>query len=245
MSESNNEEILDLSELDKEDPQDQLDQNDVLHLSPFELVDFFNFHVSIIGKSGSGKTVLANTAFEQIPNTAIFFNTMGLRGIKGKEVRSLKEFDRCLYEDTFNNKTHKLIISIKLHEDIEDYTVRVLQLVKRIRKLQDRKYVNNIKRRVTLFFDEIQYLCEDKEFLKKVKNISLLGRNKNLFACYISQRGQNVPKDMLTQSNCFIGHLENFDVAYFHRIKMFIPYIKEDSYQFFWYNKEKMIKLQV
>lgn len=207
----------------------------VKQVSSQNLTRFLDFHLSIVGGSGSGKTYLSNHSFNILPNTSIFFNVMGLRDIRGTEVQTLEQFDSLLYNDTFHNQTHKIIVSPHIGEDADEYTDRVTRLIKRVRKLQDNKYRLNIKRRITLYFDEVQHLCENADFVKQAKNISLMGRNKDLFGVWISQRPQNINKNLFTQSNILFGLIDEFDHTYLKKISMDVPDV--NLYEFYWWER--------
>jgi len=235
-------------EIDEQEPDqvENIQSNNIKLVSSKELLDILTFHTFLFGKSGSGKTFLANHGFKNIPYTAIFFNTLGLREIRsnGIEVKSTKHLDQMLLEDMFFKKNNKIIISKGFSEDVEDYAVRIMPIIKKIERLQTKKYANGINRPIFIFVDEIQ-LLDTKEFKKKIRNIALTGRNFQLFGVFISQRAQIVDKSIMTQCNALIGYLENFDVEYFHRQHIDLPIIEEHSNKFYFLNNKQLIKLDI
>jgi phage-related holin len=144
----------------------------------------------------------------------------------------MQHLQSLLYEDTFRNMNHKLVVSPSLYDTADSYNDRVIKITKMIHKLQIKKSFYKIDRQVTLFFDEIQYLMRNKEFEELATDIALMGRNKKLFAVFISQRAQNIDKSLFTQTNAIVGKLHPFDVKYFENLHISLPKLEKQEFMF-------------
>lgn len=210
--------------------------NAKLHTLPAsEIAKLFKFHSSVVAGSQNGKTTLMNAVFKEMKHSAIFFNSAGLNFINGEYINNFKDLAKRLYDATFNNKVCKVVISPTAHESAKMFKHRVVSWLERIIRMQNEKYARKIYKRLYLIFDEVQFLAKDSKFKDISSDISLMGANKKLYAIYMSQRAQNIPKDLITQSNLFLGNMEEHDRKYLEGKRIFFPDV--NSYEFYFWER--------
>lgn len=181
-------------------------------LTPEELRYYIHFHTSVLGGTGSGKTTLVNLTHLKIPYTSVFLNSQSVPNIYGIEIQRTSDLKAILFRDMNLNVKTKMVVSPHISETFRAYAERVEKYVNIIIRAQQYKlHYKLVSSPIYIFADEIHLYRDYKDTLATIKDIALTGRNKELFGVYITQRAQNLPKDLFTQSNLLIGLMEEFD----------------------------------
>lgn len=167
-----------------------------------------NFHTSIVGTSGSGKTELAKQMNNYSPESVFFVNTMR------HSIRSIpvypENWSYHLFPHT-QGKSIKISIAPKIHQKFDEFALEVDEILNKIITVQE--VIQH--KRLYIFIDEIGLYDEIRETLKE---IAKLGRNYNMFLVSISQRPQDINKTIFSQSNMLYSSFDDFDLTYLKRL---------------------------
>jgi len=177
-------------------------------MKKFQVHQLVNFHTSILGTSGSGKTELAKAMFNYAPYSAFFVNTMRHK-LEGVPITS-DNWELAMFAHT-QGRTVKAHMAPRVHQDFDDFALEIEEMLGNIKVVQE--VLGN--KRLFIFVDEIQLYSEIDGV---IRNLILLGRNYETYIVSISQRPQNIDKNIFSQSNMVYSHFDEFDFKYCHRL---------------------------
>lgn len=199
-------------------------------MTPTQATHYLIFHTSILGVSGSGKTTLAKALFAELNYSALFMDTQSV-GVPGETINSASTL-RDMLKKHIKGKAIKAVLRPSVFDSGNSFVTKVLKTIEAIDRAQSVIRSRGGTRYFFIFIDEVQLLSRWKNVLTQLYDVALMGRNKNLFGVFISQRPQNIDKNLFTQSNLMIGRTEEFDREYYRSKYISFPN-HEHSHEFF------------
>jgi len=194
-------------------------------MKKYQVHRLVNFHTSIMGTSGSGKTELAKAIFNYMPHSAFFVNTMRHK-LSGVEINK-NNWHLAMFAHT-QKRTIKVHVSPRVHQDFDDFATEIEEMLHNIKVVQEVL----IDQPLFIFIDEIQLYTEIDGV---IRDLILLGRNYQTYVVSISQRPQNIDKNIFSQSNMVYSHFDEFDFGYCKRLG--ISPLQVNLFEFVYYPK--------
>lgn len=185
-----------------------MDNYTVETLQKHQVFKCLTWHTSILGASGSGKSYLAKEIFNYMPYSGLFVNTMQ-HAVNGIEI-NLDNWADCMFPHTQGNIV-KTKITRKVHQRFDDFSLQTEEIIEVVRTIQEATNGNLFY----IFVDEVNFY---KAIDNCLRETVLTGQNHNLFLVSISQRPQNVDKNIFTQSNMVYSTFEEFDITYLKKL---------------------------
>jgi len=133
-------------------------------MKKFQVHQLVNFHTSILGTSGSGKTELAKAMFNYAPYSAFFVNTMRHK-LEGVPITS-ENWELAMFAHT-QGRTVKAHMAPRVHQDFDDFALEIEEMLGNIKVVQE--VLGN--KRLFIFVDEIHILFPSLNVLRTLTRI--------------------------------------------------------------------------
>lgn len=214
-------------------------QSNLVKYESFDWDYFFNEqfalnkHLYLLGLTGSGKTTWLIWFYRKCPYRTVFFNSIGHLIIEKDSdlvCESLSELKECLNDKNTLDEINKICYTPKdkVISDMEilqkewNYVsglVYISEDYKRTEELENKGKIKNrdFKRKsnIVLINDETMYVTENEMIMPNHMGLMTRGRNYKISSIGATQRNQNIPKIITSQSRIkIIFELDLADVKY-------------------------------
>jgi energy-coupling factor transporter ATP-binding protein EcfA2 len=229
--------------------------------SEFDYNDFFKnkFHLGehmlVLGATGTGKSNYLLNFYILCPHKTIFFNTIGLIEFNKASNLVLTEKDLDDLPEVLNNpRINKICITpsdatVNNEERMLDLWKNTCQniyshedklftaLMNDKQKVIGRDYLR--RSNIVVVLDELMYLTEDERMIDQHKALLMRGRNYKISHIGASQRNQNIPKKICTQSfHKVLYNMEDFEITALKNKIAYVEMVRDlPLYTFIYYSR--------